>query len=483
MKRLTIAILTSIFVCTLIFSLVYKTTEKENELLIHDVSRLFPVEVKEIVKGKEEQAIINAVKKANDQNMPISIAGKRHSQGGYIFYRDALLLDMTSYNKVLDFNQTEKTIRVQSGATWADIQQYVNPYGLSVKVMQSSNIFTVGGSLSVNAHGRDVRYGPIIETVNSFRLLKADGEIVEVCRTKQPELFSLVIGGYGLFGVILDVELQLTDNTLLETEHRHLPYTEYVNYMKETVLADPAYHLHIARLSTAPSSFLTDMYAINYKQIQSAPVSEEYRELLEERWVRRNKFLFGLARKYDWGKELLWNIQGKLYAENKSVILSRNNAMRPDIQFLDYASEQDTDILQEYFVPMDAFVPFVDDLRSIFTKYDLNAFNVTIRYVPKNTEAVLPYSTDEMLALVPIFNHGFKDQDIKTMKKATQEMVEAVHKYHGTYYLTYQLYPTSEQMKAVYPKADEFFDEKKQWDPNERFMNQFYERYGKHDEK
>ncbi|MDQ0242672.1 FAD/FMN-containing dehydrogenase [Bacillus fengqiuensis] len=482
MKRLTLIILTVIFTCTLLFSVSFKTTKKENEWLIHDVSRLFPVEVKEIVKGKEEQTIIAAVQKANAQDMPVSIAGKRHSQGGHIFYRDALLLDMTSYNKILGFNEKEKTIRVQSGATWADIQRYVNPYRLAVKVMQSSNIFTVGGSLSVNAHGRDVRYGPLIETVNSFRLLTADGEIIEVSRTKEPELFSLAVGGYGLFGVILDVELQLTDNTLLETEHRHLAYTEYVDYMKKTVLANPVYHLHIARLSTAPSSFLTDMYAINYKQVQPA-VSKEYMALSEEKWVRRNKFLFGLARKYDWGKELLWEIQGKLYAEGQSTILSRNNAMRPDIQFLDYMSEQDTDILQEYFVPMDAFVPFVDDLRSIINQYDLNVFNVTVRYVPKNTEAALSYSTNEMLALVPIFNHGFHDQDIETMKAATKEMVDAVRKYKGTYYLTYQLYPTSGQMKAVYPKTDEFFAKKRQWDPNERFMNQFYERYGRHDEK
>lgn len=482
MKRLAMAVLTIIFACTFLFSLSYKTTKKENEWLIHDVSRLFPVEVKGIVKGQEEKTIIAAVKKANVQNMPVSIAGKRHSQGGHIFYRDALLLDMTSYNKILDFNEKEKTIRVQSGATWADIQRYVNPYGLSVKVMQSSNIFTVGGSLSVNAHGRDVRYGPLIETVNSFRLLKSDGEIIEVSRTKEPELFSLAIGGYGLFGVILDVELQLTNNTLLETEHHHLAYTEYVEYVKRTVLADSAYHLHIARLSTAPSSFLTDMYAINYKQIQSA-APKEHLALSEEKWVRRNKFLFGLARKYDWGKELLWNIQGKLYAEEESTVLSRNNAMRPDIQFLDYTSEQDTDILQEYFVPMDDFVPFVDDLRSIFHAYNLNVFNVTVRYIPKNTEAALSYSTDEMLALVPIFNHGVRDPDIEKMKKATRDMVEAVRKYNGTYYLTYQLYPTSHQMKAVYPKADEFFAKKKEWDPEERFMNQFYERYSKYDEK
>lgn len=58
--------------------------------------------------------------------------------------------------------------------------------------MQSQNIFTIGGSLSANAHGRDIRYGSLIDTVRSFRLLKADGEIVTV--KPDDDLFSAVIG-------------------------------------------------------------------------------------------------------------------------------------------------------------------------------------------------------------------------------------------------------------------------------------------------
>ncbi len=64
--------------------------------------------------------------------------------------------------------------------------------------MQSQNIFTVGGSISVNVHGRDIRYGSLMDTVKSMRLLQADGSIIEISRTKHPELFSLVNGGYGV---------------------------------------------------------------------------------------------------------------------------------------------------------------------------------------------------------------------------------------------------------------------------------------------
>ncbi len=61
--------------------------------------------------------------------------------------------------------------------------------------MQSQNIFTVGGSLSVNVHGRDIRHEALIDTVESFRLLMADGTVRNVSREENAELFPYVIGG------------------------------------------------------------------------------------------------------------------------------------------------------------------------------------------------------------------------------------------------------------------------------------------------
>ena len=180
---LTITFFVVILSATLFSYSLYQNRTKD-ELLIHDVSRLFPAHVKEIVQGQEEEALIAAVKIARDKDLKISIAGSKHSQGGHAFYKDSVWLDMGTYNKVLELDEDRKTITVQSGTTWKQIQNFINPYGLSIKVMQSSNIFTVGGSLSSNVHGRDPKYGTIIETIDSFRLLTADGHIKKVSRTE-----------------------------------------------------------------------------------------------------------------------------------------------------------------------------------------------------------------------------------------------------------------------------------------------------------
>src|SRR5438045_7930932 len=105
-----------------------------------------------------------------------------------------------------------KILTVQSGAIWHNIQEYLNPYKLSIEAMQSIDVPTVGGTISVNAHGLDHRVGGIASTIQSLRLMLADGSIQTLSRRENDELFQAVVGGYGLFGIILDVQLTLMDN-------------------------------------------------------------------------------------------------------------------------------------------------------------------------------------------------------------------------------------------------------------------------------
>jgi len=63
-------------------------------------------------------------------------------------------------------------------------------------------------------------------------------------------------------------------------------------------------------------------------------------------------------------------------------------------------------------------------------------------------------------------------------KAVTRQLVNAALDYGGTYYLTYQLYPTPEQLHRAYPNARHAFERKRFYDPDELFSNQFYETYG-----
>src|SRR6202040_1992136 len=108
-----------------------------------------------------------------------------------------------------DFSPQQKTITVQAGTRWRQIQERIDSADLSVKIMQTYANFTVGGSLSVNAHGRYVGLGPLIRSVKSLQVVLADGSVWEASPMHNTDLFYGVIGGYGGLGVITEVTLDL----------------------------------------------------------------------------------------------------------------------------------------------------------------------------------------------------------------------------------------------------------------------------------
>ena len=476
MKKRKIAVVIVAYTVLLTAS-AYTYTKQLATPVISDVGRLLPTKIKQVENVEDEQVLKKLVQDANASGEKISIAGMQHSQGGQTYYPNGTVLDMKGYNKILDFDPQKRLIRVQSGVTWNDIQKKVNSYGLAVQVMQSQNIFTVGGSLSVNVHGRDIRHEALIDTVESFRLLMADGTVQNISREENAELFPLVIGGYGLFGVILDVTLKLTDDELYQMHTKKLDYREYTDYFKRKVKKDENVRMHLARISVAPDSFLKEMYVTDYVLAENQGEREHYSKLKEENIIAVPKLFLGLSRYSDWGKNTFWNIQRNYFERTDGNYETRNNVMRSDSAFMEYENSNRTEILQEYFVPVDHFAAYIDDLRNVLDEEDLNLLNITIRYVEKNENAVLSYAKDDMFALVLLINQGRSESEIKRTKALIEKMIDVTLQHKGSYYLPYYSYPTKQQLRKAYPRIEEFFQKKREKDPQERFVNLFYKEY------
>ncbi|CAH1224463.1 Decaprenylphosphoryl-beta-D-ribose oxidase [Paenibacillus allorhizoplanae] len=451
----------------------------EDPFLRSDYSKLRPVKIERVIPTKEIAQLQEIVREAREKELKISIAGQRHSQGGHTYYKDGIVLDMTPFNKVLAFDEKAKTITIQSGATWADVQKYINPYGLAVKTMQSQNIFTIGGSISVNAHGRDIRNGSLIRSVDSFRLLGADGQIKNVSRFENAELFPLALGGYGLFGVIVDVTLSLTDDEVYEMTSETMTTEAYSDYFLNQVKQNPDIHMHLARISVAPDTFLTEMYATNYRARPDLSLPNYNKLKLNDSYVLPLKILFGVNRTFDWGKNAFWDLQ-RYFLIGRSTILSRNNAMRSESDFMDYSSDTKNDLLQEFFIPVEHFASFINGIKPILKEEQLNLLNITVRYVNQDEEAVLSYAKSDMFALVCLFNTPLSEEGQARMTHGIQRIIDQLMSLNGSYYLPYAPFPSVEQFRTIYPKAEAFFLAKDKWDPQHLFMNQFYDDYRGH---
>lgn len=463
-------------VAVLLLSVLLLGAAPPARVLIDDVSRLDPTYVQSVVQVHGIEDLQAALADAREHHRKVSIAGRRHSMGGHAFFEDAVVLDMTSFDKILAVDPAAKTIMVQSGATWGKVIEAANEHGLAVEVMQAYSAFTIGGSLSVNVHESDPRFGPLIETVKSFRLLLADGSVVRVSRTENPELFGLVIGGYGLFGIILDVDLALADNRLYQKDEQVIDYHDYGAFFRRAQ-ADPAVENLFARLSIAPDdSRLREVVVTTYRASPASVVRDQ--ALAPSRHVGLKRFLFGLSRRYGWGKRFRWYLQREHGDWLDPTSISRNDLMNADLSFLAYSSSRDTDILQEYFVPSERLPAFLDDLRGVVEANRLNLLSATIRYLPHNEESVLSYSRpDASFGVVLYFNVGRSEKEQAEAARWTRTLIDRALEKGGTYYLPYRPYATREQFLAAYPRARSFYEKKLQYDPQEMFVNQFYTAY------
>jgi hypothetical protein len=108
--------------------------------VVNDVTQMNPVVTTGIVTPKTTDDIVEAVKR----HAPISIGGARHSMGGQIAASGSLHLDLRGFDRILEFWPEAKSITVQAGTRWRQIQERIDPADLSVAIMQSYANFTVG---------------------------------------------------------------------------------------------------------------------------------------------------------------------------------------------------------------------------------------------------------------------------------------------------------------------------------------------------
>lgn len=376
--------------------------------------------------------------------------------------------------KGMQLDEDKNLLHVQAGAKWADVIPYLDQHGRSVAVMQSDNSFTVGGSLSVNCHGWQYGRPPIASTVESFHLMKSDGSVIACSRTQNRELFSLALGGYGLFGVILDADLRVVPNERLRLEQYVVPLGRAMESFARSLRKTPNAEMVYARMNITPQKMF-DEVLVNVFYRENGPIP--HLTAVGSRWLPRLVFRGSAGSTY--GKEMRWSAETNIQTELTGKVFSRNQLMNDDAEWYLDRSEGTTDILHEYFVDRDHAGEFLVAARKIIRKRNADLLNVTVRDVRTDTDTFLNYAGNDVLAFVMFFSQPRTAAGDAEMQVMTVELVDAVLQAGGRYYLPYRLHATPEQFRRAYPQADEFFILKRRYDPQELFQNQFYRKYGK----
>ncbi len=428
-------------------------------------------EIETVVNVKNIQDILRAIEEAKAQHKKITIAGRRHSMGGQTLLKGSIQLNMLGMNSVF-YNEKDETVTVGSGATWKKIQKALDKYGRSVRIMQSDNIFTVGGSISVNVHGWQAGDPPLASTIVSMKVITADGELRRISKTEEPELFSAVIGGYGQFGVIIEAEITTTTNSELKFYAEFMKPGQFANSYQKLITKNSNAELAYGRLSVDSGHLFEEAGLFWYEKVGDVAPDKIQGESMTA--IKRG--IFRTSQYYELGKKIRWAAE-KIDAKRKlnSGPLSRNNAMNSDIHLLWPLYGQNKDILHEYFIPKDKLPEFLEAFKTQIVKFDMNILNVTIREVRQDKMSLLPYAKQDVFALVCLFSQAQTAEDEFKMKAFTQKVIDEAIRLKGSFYLPYRLHYTKEQVYEAYPALTKWLEIKKQWDPEKIFDSQFFE--------
>jgi FAD/FMN-containing dehydrogenase len=437
---------------------------------IEDVSQLERTEVADI----EQPATTEAVRAVLTRSArPVSIGGGRYSMGGQIVFPGSLHLDMRGLRRLVRLDVANRRVRVQAGMRWRDLQTLIDPHDLSIAVMQSYSNFTVGGSVSVNCHGRYVGKGPIAHSLRALQLVTAEGEVLELDRDTRPELFHAVVGGYGGLGVVTEVELDLTTNSRIARAAEFVALDDYPQWFRENIASAEDAVLHNADL--APPQFDRPL-AITWRRTD-APLTVAERLVPENRDYGRDQTLIWAASELPFGDEVRESKMTRRQIDEHPVVW-RNREASLDTDALEPRTRRfSTYLLQEYFVPATQFRSFASELRKILRDFEVNALNVSIRHSPPDPQTLLHWATDEVFSFVLYYKQRTHRRADADAARWTQRLIDAALAHGGRYYLPYRLHAAPEQFLRAYPEAEAFANLKAKIDPNNRFRNKLWERY------
>ncbi len=310
--------------------------------------------------------------------------------------------------------------------------------------------------------------------------LGPNGERETVVAERGSPLLSCVVGGYGLFGIVWDAVVTVTNNRPVQLEVMHLTAASFPP-VYTGVLQDESVAMKLARIditnfehialyvfrSDSPIGSVSDLPAVPREMSVVSQLIYKWLAgpLLELRFEAERAL--GLA--LDWAPVATVN---QLLFESATPLAQLYS---PLLAF------DDTFILQEYFVPANHFGGFFNALKRVVL--DMRAadsllvtlLNVTIRFVRKDCISLLPYATSDSFAFVLYYRLRRTDEAVARLRCFHEALGGAAADFGGTFYLPYRFHYSLDEMRHCYPSFAEFAKQKQARDPKGLFSNTWWE--------
>ncbi len=462
--------------------------QSTDQSTLNDVhSALNETTVSVVVRPSDLAELSKCIQLAKHRGLPISVAGGRHAMGGQQFATNSVHIDTTALTKVLSQDNAKGLIEVEAGIMWPALIQITglmqHPDGGHWAIAQKQtgvDHVCLGGSISAAAHGRGLAMQPISADVESLTLVDADGVLQTCSRENNSQLFSLVIGGYGLFGLIYSVKLRLTKRLKLIRIVDVVELDDASNAISRRLNDGYLYGDFQYSIDPADHRFMQKgVFACYRPAPENSPEPNAVSDLPPQAWLKllalahtdkANAFKTYAAHYLQTDGNVYWSdtMQLSTYIPSYTEYLSQCDLAQAGKESL---------VIGEHYVPPDQVQPFMQQARAIFRDTKVEVIYGTIRLIQTDDTTFLAWAKKPYVCIIFNLRTEHSSQGLARTRNAFLRLTDASIELGGSFYLTYHRYAIGDQITKAYPRAKQFFQLKKQYDPQELFQSDWYRHY------
>ena len=458
-----------------------------SEAIVNDIhSQLNATRVNRIIKPLSSNDLRATIITAKSERRGVSIAGGRHAMGGQQFGTGTILLDMTGMNRVLGLDSERGILEVEAGIEWPALLDYLikeqsgrdKQWGIMQKQTGADRL-SIGGALASNVHGRGLKFKPIIDQIESFTLMSHAGAILRCSRDENSDLFRVVIGGYGLFGIVTSVKLRLWERKKVQRVVEIRETKDIMQHFDERIADGYLYGDFQFATDSNRDSFLSRGVFSCYRPVDpSTPVTPNPTRFNPKDWERLTYY----SHKY---KLRVFEAYSKRYSATSGQIYWADSQLSGAYvdnyhEALDRklgAKVKATEMITEIYVPRDHLASFMEDAKVELRNHNANVIYGTVRLIEKDDESFLRWARESFACVIFNLHVTHNERGIENAARAFRGLIDLGIRHGGSYYLTYHRFATKAQVEACYPQFKEFLALKLKYDPDETFQSDWYRHY------
>ena len=456
-------------------------------LEVNDIhSQLNAATVRAITQPSSVDAVRTAVLAARASGQAICIAGGRHAMGGQQFADGGVLIDTRALNRVLTFDAERGVIGVEGGVQWPQLIAWLNreqeghprQWGIYQKQTGADRL-SLAGALACNAHGRGLTLKPIVQQVEAFDLLGADGELRTCSRTHNADLFRMAIGGYGLFGVITRIELKLRPRVKVRRVVELGETVEIMDRFNDRIQSGFLYGDYQFATDRTRDSFLRRGVFSCYQPVDpETPLTINPTRFNPEDWARLTFYSHRYQRRaFEVYSQRYLATSGQIYWADAQLSAAYVDNYHQALDEALNARVNATEMITEIYVERARLAAFMEEARGVLRQRKAKLIYGTVRLIEQDDETFLAWARKPYACVIFNLHVEHTSDAIAEAADAFRDLIDLGIDHGGSYYLTYHRWARKVQVERCYPQMRQFLALKRRHDPQDVFQSNWYRHY------